>query len=110
MKEYYQKYKLTHKDKRVGDNKRDRGDYQINWKFGINREEYNKMFTEQRGCCIICQRHQNEFKKSLAVDYCHMSNKIRGLLCGNCNTALGSFKDSEESLIRAIAYINGDLI
>lgn len=105
MKEYYKKYKLTHKDTR----RRDRKDYIREWRFGLTKEDYNKIFEEQNGRCLICLKHQSELKRSLAVDHCHSTNKIRGLLCSSCNPGLGQFKDDEELLFRAVSYLRGDL-
>jgi len=44
-------------------------------------------------------------KKRLAVDHCHVSGKIRGLLCFHCNSSLGKMKDSVEILQNAIDYL-----
>lgn len=74
-------------------------------KYGIDLDIYNKMFQDQKGCCAICNRHQSEFKLSLAVDHCHNTNKVRSLLCPNCNTGLGNLKDSKEMLLKAIKYL-----
>ncbi len=73
---------------------------------GITIEYYQNLFEEQKGCCKICGRHQSEIKKRLAVDHCHDTGEIRGLLCNNCNTALELFKDNTENLDRAINYLN----
>lgn len=51
-----------------------------------------------------------EGKKTPSIDYCHKTNKIRGLLCSNCNTALGLVKDSKDILGKMIKYLNGDLL
>jgi hypothetical protein len=86
-------------------------DSKVKWKrtikdnFNLTIEDYNNMFENQNGCCLICKRHQTDFKKRLAVDHCHESGKIRGLLCSSCNTALGLFKDSVDSLTSAIEYL-----
>ncbi len=64
------------------------------------------MFEEQDGCCAICKRHQSEFTKSLFIDHCHKTNKVRGLLCHNCNIGLGSFKDNIELMKNGINYLN----
>lgn len=74
-------------------------------KYGITLAQYEQMFADQAGCCAICKTHQSEFSKSLAVDHCHTSGKVRGLLCGLCNTALGSMRDSPEILASAINYL-----
>lgn len=73
--------------------------------YGIDLDTYNKMFQDQNGCCAICGRHQSEFKLSLAVDHCHLENKVRSLLCSNCNTGLGNLRDSKELLVKAIKYL-----
>ena len=76
-------------------------------KYGITLEQYNQMFTNQNGNCAICGRNQSEFKTSLNIDHCHKTNKIRGLLCSNCNTALGLFNDDNVLLQKAINYNKG---
>lgn len=68
-------------------------------------EKYNTLFKSQDGKCNICQKHQSELKYSLCVDHCHKTDKIRGLLCDNCNQALGLLKDDIESLKRAIKHV-----
>lgn len=78
-------------------------DYQST--YGISIAEYNELFTEQDGCCAICDRHQSEFKRRLAVDHCHDKGRIRGLLCHNCNLALGRFMESPEILKSALEYV-----
>lgn len=74
--------------------------------YGLTEEEYDKMFQHQKGCCLICGLHQDNFKKSFHIDHCHTTGKIRGLLCRNCNVGLGHFKDSIELLNKAIKYLN----
>jgi hypothetical protein len=69
------------------------------------------MVETQRGVCLICEEAESAPDKStrktkdLAVDHCHATNRIRGLLCSNCNIALGLFKDDPALLIRAAAYL-----
>jgi hypothetical protein len=79
-------------------------------KMGLTIELYQEMFELQKGCCAICFNPEMEFAndgeiKRLAVDHCHIENKIRGLLCSKCNKALGSFRDSEEIIKNALNYI-----
>jgi 5-methylcytosine-specific restriction endonuclease McrA len=75
-------------------------------KFNITLEDYNKMFAEQEGCCAICNKHQSEFDKALAIDHDHKSGEVRGLLCMPCNTALGKFRDDTNLLQSAIRYLD----
>ena len=77
--------------------------------YNITLATYTKMFKEQNGLCKICNKEGFTMKKShkvkLVVDHCHSSNKVRGLLCHNCNRALGLLKDDIDTLTRAIDYL-----
>ena len=64
----------------------------LKYEYGITLEDYNKMLNEQEGKCAICQKHQNELKKILYVDHDHKTGEVRGLLCKNCNVALGFYE------------------
>lgn len=81
-------------------------------KFGITIEEYNNLFDLQKGVCKLCNcpetkvnRKSTGLVKRLAVDHCHSSGKVRGLLCQDCNVGLGSFKDNIEVIQKAIEYL-----
>jgi len=77
--------------------------------FGISLEEYQELFNNQNGLCAICNnkehRTYNGKVKSLAVDHNHLNGKVRGLLCHDCNVALGYVKDDRLILGRMITYI-----
>jgi len=73
-------------------------------KFGITTSEYESMSAAQQGLCAICGKPEKPNKR-LAVDHCHKSGVVRGLLCSLCNTAIGKLGDSPELLRRAIAYL-----
>lgn len=66
-------------------------------------DEYNKLFELANNKCQICGT--NKGQRRLAVDHCHNTGKVRGLLCGLCNTSLGGFSDNKELLQKAIAYL-----
>lgn len=72
-------------------------------RFDLTTKQYEDMLVEQNGVCAIC--YKNNGKKSLAVDHDHRTGVVRQLLCMNCNTALGHFKDDPELLERAIEYL-----
>jgi hypothetical protein len=74
-------------------------------KFGITLEQYNNMFLSQGGCCKICDTHQTDLKKTLAVDHCHKTGNIRGLLCHHCNVALGYLKENDHIMQNMIDYV-----
>lgn len=73
--------------------------------YGLQIEDYNKMYSEQNGRCKICSRHQIDFSKRLAVDHCHKTGKVRGLLCNACNASLGLLQENEQSLLKMLLYI-----
>jgi hypothetical protein len=70
--------------------------------FGISEEQYEQMLVDQNNQCAICKK---EIGWEAAVDHCHTTDKIRGLLCRNCNLGLGGFKDNIETIRRAISYV-----
>lgn len=84
------------------DNKDILHERRVNKKYNTN---YRKLFEEQKSCCKICNTHQDELTKKLAVDHCHETDIVRGLLCSKCNTGLGQFNDNIELLLKAIDYI-----
>jgi hypothetical protein len=55
----------------------------------------------------IC-RENNKNNRTLAVDHCHESGKIRGLLCLTCNVGLGMFKEDVDIMKNAIEYLKND--
>ena len=73
-------------------------------KFSMTLEDYDKMMEAQNGVCAICSQSCVSGRR-LAVDHCHATGLIRGLLCANCNRALGLFKDMPERLMKAAAYL-----
>ena len=74
--------------------------------FGISSMDYAKMFEEQNGVCFICSKPQRKkVHKHLFVDHCHTTNKVRALLCNNCNTGIGMFEENIQTMKDAISYL-----
>lgn len=72
--------------------------------YGITMDDKNKMRESQNNKCAICEV-AFESDRHAYVDHCHNTNKVRGLLCHPCNSALGMFKDNIISIERASAYL-----
>jgi hypothetical protein len=72
------------------------------WKYGLSEEDIQTMTKAQGGKCATCGK-----EKRLIVDHCHTSGNIRGLLCYNCNTALGKTFDDKIILNNLIQYLEG---
>jgi hypothetical protein len=77
--------------------------------FGLTEAEYDRMLEGQNGLCAICGQAETARWKGrtirLGVDHCYQTGRVRGLLCNQCNRALGCFKDSVDYLRSAIAYL-----
>jgi len=73
--------------------------------YGITIADYDKMLESQGGSCAICGKTPEENGRRLAIDHSHKTEKIRGLLCSNCNMLLGYSKDNPDTLRRAAAYL-----
>lgn len=86
-------------------NKERKNEARMRRKYGIGLIEYRAMQMEQGFKCKICGTHQLDLKVALAVDHCHTSGIIRGLLCTRCNTALGLFKEDVTLFNKAINYL-----
>ena len=77
--------------------------------YGIDQDEYLAMLDGQGGVCAICAQPETATRrgevKALSVDHDHATGAIRGLLCQNCNTAIGLLGDNPERLQAAISYL-----
>jgi len=80
--------------------------YQRKRNYNLTTEEYELKLIEQNHCCDICNIHRDDYSKDFAVDHCHQTGKIRSLLCNNCNSGLGFFKDSLSIIQKAISYLD----
>jgi hypothetical protein len=80
-------------------------DLAYKYKYGISITDYKKLLIEQNNCCAICKISQEDINYHLVVDHCHTTNKIRGLLCRNCNLSLGYFRDNIQIIKNSITYL-----
>lgn len=86
--------------------------HQRNWlrkNYKMSLEEYQKLFDSQKGLCKICGQVgfaiATNQRQMVVIDHCHTTGKVRGLLCHNCNRALGLFQDKISNLENAIQYL-----
>lgn len=75
--------------------------------YGMTEEEYEALLLAQGNRCGICTKL---FVKTPHIDHDHKTGKVRGLLCNDCNTGLGRFKDDFSVVRAAVRYLkrNGD--
>ncbi|MEW2523967.1 endonuclease VII domain-containing protein [Streptomyces sp. NPDC047071] len=81
---------------------RNRRDY-FKRTYGITIEDRDEMIAEQKGLCVICLK-----TPPAHVDHCHETGRVRGVLCFNCNSAIGKLGDDPDALRRAISYLEGN--
>lgn len=101
--EKHKQYEASRKTRDVKSEKIRKRQSKLKCKYGISFEDYDRIFKEQGGRCAICGIIP--FIRKLAVDHCHTTNKVRGLLCFNCNNGLGAMRDDQEILNAAIMYL-----
>ncbi|MFQ6212473.1 endonuclease VII domain-containing protein, partial [Bacillus mobilis] len=85
--------------------------YKLKRLYGLTVLEYDDLFKAQGGRCAICRQpetardNKTGAVRDLAVDHCHNSSKVRGLLCARCNSAIGLLNDDADVLRSAIRYL-----
>jgi len=79
--------------------------YMLKKKYGINLEIYNQMMLEQNNKCRICGIDSSHCLNGLYVDHDHQTSEVRGLLCRDCNVAIGLLKESAIFMQNAISYL-----
>ena len=86
--------------------------YQRWYKFRVDEEMFEEMKAEQDNCCAICGDPQGTPKSDryrgtaeLNIDHCHETGLVRGLLCSDCNKAIGLFQENIDILRKAVWYL-----
>jgi hypothetical protein len=110
-RDYYKEYLATESGRdrsrvaRTGWSARNH-EYFLNYRYGLSLADYEALVETQGGRCAICRVDApgGKFTK-WAVDHCHDSSKVRGLLCGACNMGLGQFGDDPARLRAAADYL-----
>ena len=105
------KYKMNNRDKlnkqgkeyyiKIAKNRR------IKKSYGIDKNQVENMLLMQNNKCAICMKNFGDlYINRFHIDHNHKNNKVRGLLCSNCNLGIGFFKEDKEFLSKAIEYLN----
>jgi hypothetical protein len=110
-KKYFKKYRnsevnraIQNRWKKKDYEKRPEQYFEYNLKrYNITADEYWQMFEEQNGVCKVCNEEPGD--KKLAVDHCHDTGEVRGLLCSRCNTALGLLREDKNIMKSLMEYI-----
>ncbi len=73
-------------------------------RYKVTLETVESLREKQNNECAICKT-KGTSQKPLNIDHDHDTKKIRGLLCGQCNIALGNFRESIDFLTNAVKYL-----
>lgn len=75
-------------------------------RYSLSVEAYSAMYESHAGRCGICEKQfVDMYSRTVQIDHDHVTGKLRGLLCSDCNTSLGKFGDTLEGLMRAVRYL-----
>ncbi len=115
-REYYRERLAT-----MGDVLRERGkeersrrkpkiqEYHLKRLYGLTLAERDALLTAQGSKCAICLRdveiNVTQRRNTANVDHCHATGIVRGILCSNCNRAVGLLEDSPERFRAAAEYL-----
>jgi hypothetical protein len=80
--------------------------YFLKRRYNLTIEELQTLYEKQNHKCAICHQTELDLGRKLNVDHCHKTGKVRGLLCGSCNRALGLLQDRAEICLSAANYLN----
>ncbi|MEW9551625.1 endonuclease domain-containing protein [Nonomuraea sp. NPDC050783] len=79
--------------------------YHLKRRYGITEDDFERMLARQGGLCAVCRRVPGTF-----VDHSHVTGRVRGVLCFNCNNGLGHFGDNTVLLELAALYLDGEVL
>ncbi|MER5558531.1 endonuclease VII domain-containing protein [Streptomyces sp. NPDC048491] len=71
--------------------------------YGLTEADRDSLVESQMGLCVICLS-----APAVHVDHCHQTGRVRGVLCFNCNSAIGKLGDDPDTVRRAAAYLEGN--
>jgi hypothetical protein len=100
----YRERELARHNRYRAAHKKEISEYHRRFRYGLSAAEYEALLARQGGRCAACRRKPKR-KRRLEVDHCHVTGRVRGLLCNRCNTMLGMGDDDPDRLRAGIAYL-----
>jgi len=97
----------------IADDQRERYDSEkqrwvvVKSRYGITRDEYYQLYASQNGRCAICRRDESAISRGtfFCIDHDHKGGQVRGLLCTECNLAVGYLESTGASVASVSAYL-----
>ena len=87
--------------------------------YNMTLEEFDDMMEQQNNCCKICNKlvhrstnngnNKTVYANTAVVDHCHSTDKVRGILCSNCNFAIGKLHDSPGFALSCYYYLKENI-
>jgi len=74
--------------------------------YGLDMEQFSALADLQGRRCAICDRPEAEMTRGFHVDHDHETGRVRGLLCLQCNSAIGLLQEDPSLFARAVAYLS----
>lgn len=103
------RYAAKHPEKYKTSRRKSVVQYSLKKKYGLTLAEYDAILALQNNVCAVCKQPERKQIRGetvrLAVDHCHVTGKVRGLLCRDCNCSLGFLKEDVQTLRNLIDYL-----
>lgn len=98
--EYYRDYRSAHKTRRAELSKQS----MLRMRYAVTPEDFQEFLRKQGNKCAICKKVFSEDAKPY-LDHDHTSGWARGLLCRECNFAIGLLEEDTERFQNAADYL-----
>jgi hypothetical protein len=110
--EKYRQFRRDYENKRYNEDaewRSHRNRRRVLMKYDLPEGGYDAMLKAQDGKCGICKSTEPRSRSDkFHIDHCHKTGKVRKLLCGPCNTGIGSLGDNPDLLRKAAVYIESE--
>jgi len=73
-------------------------------RYKLTHEEYENLIQIKKCQNVGCKN------KATCIDHCHDSKKVRGVLCRDCNLALGILSDDPNRITGLLEYLKAQLL
>jgi hypothetical protein len=103
-REYFRNWRKAHPNRGRATRKSDR----MRLEYGLTVDQYSQILLNQNNCCAICRtpfKENGTHNEKAQIDHCHLTKKVRGLLCGYCNMGIGKLRDSVAIVESALNYL-----
>jgi len=83
--------------------------YRLQRTYGLTIEQFDWVVMQQHSKCAVCKTALGS-GRSCHVDHDHVTGKVRGVLCINCNVGIATARDKVEVLASAMTYLHNNQV